>query len=82
MPISNSITAILQSKHNLILSPCNNQPNDLNCTFDVHYQKIHISTQSNDTYEINLLDQNYELLATVNNITCNLLSNTIKYLLK
>ncbi|MDP3588891.1 MAG: hypothetical protein Q8R58_12660 [Sulfuricurvum sp.] len=82
MPISNSITAILQSKHNLILSPCDNQSNDLNCTFDVQNQKIHISMQSNDAYEINLLDQNYELLASVNNITHNILFNTIKYLLK
>lgn len=78
MLISNLNTATLQSK----LSPYNELPNHLNCILDVQNKKIHICMQSNNTYEINLLDQNYELLATVNNITHNILFNTIKYMLK
>lgn len=56
--------------------------NDFDWTFNLQNHKINIVMTSNDTYEINLLDQNYELVATVESITLNIIPQTIKIILK
>lgn len=59
-----------------------NNSYDLDLTFNIQQHIIHISSITDEMYEIDLLDQNYELIASVNNITHNLIPQTVNYLLQ
>lgn len=73
-----------QSRYHLILETFDDQSDHLDFTLHLHNSKmqLYFVVHSNKTCDIHLIDENFELLSSTNNIHSDLIDRTIDNLLK